>query len=174
MHSKSDTIIELAKALSVAQGQISNATKNKENPFFKSNYADLSEVLSEIRAAFSANGLSLTQMPFNDDSGNVGVEALLMHSSGEWIASSVQCKPAKADAQALGAVTTYLRRYQAAAIAGIAQEDDDGNSATHSKKSFDDCEHNKGWLDLMKTNPEKLTDIPDLDYRAFIKQKAGI
>lgn len=172
---RSESIIELSVALAKAQGEIENATKNQTNPHFKSNYADLASVLGEIRAAFAPNGLSLTQMPFNEDNGNVGVESLLMHSSGQWIASKVSCKPNKADAPSLGGVLTYLRRYSASAIAGIAQEDDDGNSATHNKKaSFDTCEHNKGWLDLMKTNPEKLADIPDLEYRAFIKEKAGI
>ena len=31
-------------------------------------------------------------------------------------------------------MTTYLRRYGLAAMAGIAQEDDDGQSAAHNKK----------------------------------------
>ena len=40
----------------------------------------------------------------------------------------------KADPQGIGSATTYLRRYSAAAVAGIAQEDDDGNTAAHDKK----------------------------------------
>lgn len=42
--------------------------------------------------------------------------------------------PAKSDAQGIGSATTYLRRYGAAAVAGIAQEDDDGQAAAHNNK----------------------------------------
>jgi hypothetical protein len=42
--------------------------------------------------------------------------------------------PAKTDAQGVGSATTYLRRYSLASVCGIAQEDDDGNSAAHNGK----------------------------------------
>ena len=37
------------QALSKAQGMIGSVTKNAVNPFFKSNYADLNQILEEIR-----------------------------------------------------------------------------------------------------------------------------
>lgn len=179
--SKSDSIVELSKALSKAQGEIENATKNKTNPHFRSDYADLSAVLSEIREAFSPNGLSLTQMPFNGDGGLVGIEGLLMHSSGEWISSSVSCKPKNSDAPSLGTVLTYLRRYQASAIAGIAQTDDDGSSESSSdaggvsqKPAYEMNKITMDWIAAVKINPKKLREINDPKYREFIKQKAGI
>jgi hypothetical protein len=42
--------------------------------------------------------------------------------------------PARSDAQGIGAATTYLRRYSLAAMAGVTQEDDDGNSAAHDSR----------------------------------------
>jgi hypothetical protein len=37
------------------------------------------------------------------------------------------------DGQGVGAATTYLRRYSLAAVCGVAQEDDDGQSAAHNR-----------------------------------------
>jgi len=37
------------------------------------------------------------------------------------------------DGQGVGASTTYLRRYSLAAVCGVAQEDDDGQSAAHNR-----------------------------------------
>ena len=178
-YSKSDSIIELAKALAKAQGEIENATTYKVNPHFKSNYADLSAVLAEIREAFSPNGLSLTQMPFNDANGNVGIESILMHQSGEWICSSVSCKPNKTDAPALGSVLTYLRRYSASAIAGIAQEDDDGGAPSNSTQDNQSKEpklddNAKTWIAIVKEDPSRINEIDDAEFKAFIKKHAGV
>jgi len=124
---------ELFAAMAAAQGEIENADKNASNPHFKSKYADLAEVLNTCRPVFSKHGLSLTQSTeFNGSL--VSVVTLLAHSSGGFITATASCSPAKTDAQGVGAATTYLRRYSAAAMAGIAQEDDDGQSAAHTRK----------------------------------------
>ena len=127
---KSESIKELASALAIAQGQIENASKGAINPHFRSKYADLAEVLNTVRPVLAANGLSLTQMPGMDEVGNVTVETMLMHKSGEWLSSVITVPVAKKDAQGVGSAVTYARRYSLAAICGIAQEDDDGNAAS--------------------------------------------
>ena len=124
---------ELFVALSKAQGEIENATKNSKNPHFKSTYADLAEVLNTVRPVFAAHGLSLTQAPSFDGS-LASVTTVIGHASGGYIVATASCVPAKSDAQGIGSATTYLRRYGAAAAAGIAQEDDDGQSAAHDGK----------------------------------------
>ncbi len=124
---------ELFAAISIAQGKIENATKNAQNPHFRSNYADLAEVLNTVRPVFSEEGLSLIQST-EFDGELVSVSTVIGHKTGGFITSRASCKPAKTDAQGVGAATTYLRRYSAAAIAGIAQEDDDGQAAAHSGK----------------------------------------
>jgi len=135
MMNKSDTIKELATALAKAQGEIENATKATNNAFFKSKYADLAECLNTVRPVFSKHGLSLSQFP-SFEGGVASVESILMHASGEWISSTASAPVSKQDAQGVGSATTYLRRYSLAAIAGIAQEDDDANSAVgkHEKQ----------------------------------------
>lgn len=124
---------ELFDALASAQGEIENASKNAANPHFRSKYADLAEVLNTVRPVFSKHGLSLLQSP-SFDGALASVTTLLSHKGGGYITATASAVPAKTDAQGIGAVTTYLRRYSAAGLAGIAQEDDDGQSARHEGK----------------------------------------
>ena len=124
---------ELFAALSAAQGEIENASKNAANPHFKSKYADLAEILNTVRPVFAKHGLSILQHPGFDGS-LASVTTIIGHSSGGYITATASCVPAKSDAQGIGSATTYLRRYSAAAAAGIAQEDDDGQAAAHNRK----------------------------------------
>ena len=126
---KSEDIKDLAVALSKAQGEMKGAHKDSDNPFFKSKYADLASVWDAIRAPFAKHGLSVTQLPSEDDRGLV-LETVLMHSSGQWISSKLRINPVKADPQSLGSALSYSRRYALSAIAGVYQEDDDANLAS--------------------------------------------
>ncbi len=124
---------ELFAALAKAQGEVENASKSSNNPHFKSKYADLAEVLNTVRPVFAKNDLSIMQSTaFNGSF--VSVTTLVAHKSGGLIYSTASCVPGKTDAQGIGSATTYLRRYSLAAMAGIAQEDDDGNAAAHNGK----------------------------------------
>lgn len=123
---------ELFAAVAAAQVKIENATKSSKNDHFRSKYADLAEVLNTVRPVFAENGLSIIQST-NLEGEYVSVTTVLAHKDGGYITSVATCVPAKYDAQGVGAATTYLRRYSLAAISGVAQEDDDGNSAAHNK-----------------------------------------
>lgn len=121
---KSDTIAELAKALNKAQGEMKAALRDSENPFFKSSYADFASVWETCRPALVKNGLAVSQICINE--GNmVGVETILMHTSGEWIANRLLLTPVKADPQAQGSAITYARRYSLSGIVCLATEADD-------------------------------------------------
>jgi len=133
---KSETICELAKAMCSMQLELENATKSTTNPFFKAKYADLAEVLRCIKGVAMEHGLSFTQMPSYID-GVVSVETMLMHSSGEWIVSTCSAPASKLDPQGIGSAITYLRRYSLAAVFGLAQEDDDGNSQRKVEKKVE-------------------------------------
>jgi hypothetical protein len=129
MTTRSESIGELAKALSKAQGAMEHAKKSADNPFFKSKYADLASVLDVARKPLADNGLCVVQGTFIEDSA-LRLRTDLLHSSGEWIASIYPVKPVKDDPQALGSAITYARRYAFQAMVGIAPEDDDGNEAS--------------------------------------------
>lgn len=129
---KSDSIKELATALSKAQGQIKGALKDSANPFFKSKYADLSSVVEAIREPLFANNLSYVQVAHDAEAG-AKIETLILHASGEWLSCGCVSVPvSKADAQGFGSAMTYARRYSLSAAFGVAPEDDDGNAAAKS------------------------------------------
>ena len=137
--SQSESIANLAKALSIVQGQLTYATKDSANPFFKSKYADLESVWDSCRSLLSANGLSVIQMPGNFFEGRMWLVTKLCHASGEWIEQEMSFpvgKPdnqgvVKADAHSCMAAITYMRRGALAAFVGIVQADDDGNIASN-------------------------------------------
>jgi hypothetical protein len=124
---KSNEIKNLATALNAFQGEVSKIAKTSVNPFFKSKYASLSDILDVIREPLTNNGLSFVQFP----KGKYGLETMLLHNSGEWLSESYEMKPTKEDPQGAGSVITYQRRYALGAILGLnIDEDDDGNKAS--------------------------------------------
>lgn len=125
----SDSVAALAAALAKAQGVMSHASKDAQNPHFRSRYADLAAVWSAVREPLSANGLSVVQTVAQGD-GTVGVRSLLLHASGEWICSVLEMPVAQKTPQGYGSALTYARRYALAALVGIAQDDDDAEAAT--------------------------------------------
>lgn len=131
---KSESINELATALAKAQGEIKGALKDQANPFFKSKYADLSSVVEAIREPLSKNGLSYVQLTEPSDKEEVRVQTIILHSSGQWIGSTLALPVSKSDAQGFGSALTYARRYGLSAAVGVAPEDDDGNAAVGKKK----------------------------------------
>ena len=130
--SQSETIGKLAEALSKAQGEIVGATKESDNPYFKSRYADLAAVWEACREPLSKNGLAVIQTTESDDAG-VAIVTTLVHSSGEWIRGRLVMKPQKAGPQELGSVISYARRYSLAAMVGVYQVDDDAEAAMDRK-----------------------------------------
>lgn len=127
---RSENIAELASALAKAQGEMRFAAKGNVNPHFKSKYADLASVIEAIREPLSRNGLSHSQLCREGENGAVIVDTLLMHSSGQYIASSLTLRPQKNDPQGVGSALTYARRYALQGICGLASDDDDGNAAS--------------------------------------------
>ena len=130
---QSPEINELATALAKAQGVIESASMDKENPFFKSKYADLFSVWGACRQALSSNGLSVVQIP-RMANGKCHVMTMMMHLSGQWVKGELSATPTKQDPQGIGSCITYLRRYSLAAMVGVCPEDDDGNGSSGKGK----------------------------------------
>jgi hypothetical protein len=146
---KSDSIENLALSLHKAQSEMAGATKGAKNPFFKSTYANLEEVIKVVKEAFSTNGLSFVQFPISGD-GTAGVETIILHESGEFISNEFLLKCAKTDPQGMGSAITYARRYGLQSACGIPSEDDDGNEASKPAPKMTSAEAIKK-LDTAKT-----------------------
>lgn len=125
----SDGIDQITAALSAFQGEVKQPELNKENPYFKSRYVDLSGVLKAAQPILSKHGLCVAQIINGGD-----LITLLSHKSGQWFKSICPIGNYK-NQQERGSAITYTKRYAICAILGIAADtDDDGNSATDADK----------------------------------------
>lgn len=138
---KSESIKNLAVALSKFQSEVENPKNTADNPFYKSKYAPLQDVLNTVRPLLSKHGLSVIQSPAGDGE-SVSIMTMLLHESGEWIEfDPIVLKAEKMTPQGAGSAITYGRRYALSAVLGISSEDDDdANSLENTKRAPDKAE----------------------------------
>jgi hypothetical protein len=129
MINTSPEIGDIAGALAMAQADMQNVGKDGANPHFRSRYATLGAVLDEVRPQLAKQGIAIVQMAVNGEGSSIGVMTRLVHKSGQWIESGLFIVPTKFDAQGAGSVISYLRRYALMAMAGVWQDDDDGEAS---------------------------------------------
>lgn len=145
---KSESIKELAGALSKFTGEVTNPKNTARNPQFNSKYAPLQDILSLVRPLLSKQGLSLLQSTTGDLE-NVTISTTLLHESGEFLEmepftlrgeQTLKGGAKVLNVQGAGSMITYIRRYQISALLGLSSEDDDdgdyaskkNNSTTHN------------------------------------------
>ena len=141
--------MEIYNRLAALQAEIENPKNSTENPFYKSKYAPLPDILELARPLLGKHGLAVLQYPETRMEGTVpfvGVRTIIclggLEKVPEGESTSIDCGwlglPQQGlDAQKVGAIITYFRRYALKAVLGIESEDDDANSAVSSpeKKS---------------------------------------
>ena len=155
---KSESILKISKALIEFRKDIKQPMKDADNPYFKSKYVPLENVVEAIDEVAPSKGLAFTQWALNDEQGRVGVATLLLHDSGEFIEyDPVFMNADKNTPQGAGSLITYLKRYTLSAIFGItSDEDDDGNQATGNKSK---PKQDAGKLELVKMNADVLAKV---------------
>lgn len=120
----SEQVDKIAAALLAFQKEVEPPTKTKENPYYKSMYADLCSLFAHCKPLMQKNGLVFT---------SVGLTSRLMHSSGQWIEGDFTCEMHGLSAQQVGSAMTYGRRYNFQGLLGINAEDDDDGEGTKPK-----------------------------------------
>jgi hypothetical protein len=95
-------------------------------------YADLADVLDAVADALAEHELVLLQTT-QARAGGVFLVTTLMHSSDQWIASEIRLNAIGAGPQVHGSEMTYLRRYQALAVLGLAPKTDDDGAAAQDR-----------------------------------------
>jgi hypothetical protein len=136
MHRSSETIGAIATALAKAQAELSNPEKSLtatiRSPFAREadrifHYASLASGLDIVRKSLGQQQIATIQTTSIDEaSGQIRLTTLLIHASGEWLASDWPvCAASETTApQRMGAALTYARRYALFTLVGIAGEDD--------------------------------------------------
>lgn len=138
----------IVAALAKAQGGMGRATKKSTGQARGGiySYADLSEAQEAILESFPGEGLAIIQggalagleevlVQVKDNppeiitGARVVVTTVVAHSSGQWIETTMEALARDAFPQAVGAATTYLKRYGVSALCFVVTDLDDDAAA---------------------------------------------
>jgi len=140
---------KLPAVLAKAQMELKKAVKSADNPYFKSKYAGLDDVIEACRNVLNKHGIAVTQtveyVPEtttrteegsalkNTPQQTILVTTLLYGEQS--IRSVMPLEYKKGDMQSLGSAMTYARRYSLQSICCLSTDepDDDGNKAVGEK-----------------------------------------
>ena len=122
---RSESIGELAGALAKASADFKPVEKDaeasiptKKGGLIRFRYATLGNIYKAVRAGLSKNGLSIVHQ-CNDGA----LVSMLIHSSGEWISSTIPIGHPDEWKQYGGALT-YAKRYATAGLLAVASDED--------------------------------------------------
>lgn len=123
----------IAAAFIKARAEIGGTvTKDAKGNFGR--YATLAAITGATSAALAKHGLAIIQEAIIEAEG-VTVDTHLLHESGAVIEFGSLTMPlANRTPQTIGSAITYARKYQWAAVCGLAADDDDGQAAEDGAK----------------------------------------
>lgn len=130
MIERSESIVALIGALHKAQKSIGGVVRDSKNPHYKNAYASLAAVVEACKEPLLKEGIVFTQALGKVVDDKLEVTTMLMHTSGEWMASTLHVPLGKKDAQGVGSASTYAQRYSLMAMLGLPPVDDDGQAAS--------------------------------------------
>jgi len=115
-------------ALVAFQASVPTVSKDATNPHLRNKYATLESVIETVRPHLAAAGLGFAQPPVLAD-GMAGCDTVLFHRDGGRLTYRLMMPVGQArgvsDAQAVGIVLSYARRYSLLGILGLAVGDED-------------------------------------------------
>ena len=138
---------ELLKNLAAAKKEIGAISKDSKNPFFKSKYFDINQLLEHVEPILLKNGLLLTQ-PIKE---NRVYSIVWDIKTGDSFESYLEL-PNLVDPQKIGSAISYYRRYSCQSLLSIQSEDDDGNKAA-------------------KKEPKKPVVLTDANIKSILEKK---
>jgi hypothetical protein len=165
---RSEQIDQLANDFAKAQAEYPSIGFNRNNPFFKSKYADLDAIMYAIRPILGKYGLSFYCETSITEDERYLVYAQLLHKSGQWISSSTRIVPESADKnynQAFAKSLTYMKRNMAMALLNVTCTEDPVDN---------DIEYSYPDPGFGKVNPQKgeiLRSTSDPSYDTITKEQ---
>ena len=112
------------------QQEIGKIKKDLKNPFFKSNYFDINQLLDALLPLLKEEKLTLSQ-PLTHINERPAIATIITDGTDK--IESVITLPDIQDPQKMGSAMTYYRRYALQSLFGLQAEDDDGNKASGKK-----------------------------------------
>lgn len=155
---ESEEIDQISAAFAEAQGEFPSIGLNRENPFFKSAYADYDALIRAVRPALKKNGLSVHHDTRPNNDGPTLIHTRLRHNSGQWFETRARIIPAKDDIQGYSSNMSYHKRYNVMNILGLSTsndiDDDDGETDMIPVRNM----KAKGTASKLKSKPHKPTE----------------
>ena len=150
---RSESIELLAEALVGAQAEMPKVVFDSEA--YRYRYASLGAVIDVVKPILSKWGLAVS-MPVFSEGNAIGIEAVLMHKSGQYISTKASLRVEESEdmkrpaAQFAGSNITYLRRYALSSLLGLYSDEDNdaGDGKVISKPE-------------VKNKPSTLNAVPD-------------
>ena len=136
--------------IAAVDSEIGALKKQSNNPFYKSKYLELSDMLKAVKPLLHKHGLLLMQPIVNNEVRSEIYDV----ETGEVVMSSLKL-PEITDPQKLIAATTYYRRGTLQCLLALDAEDDDGNTVsnkTPKKKPALSQERFQSGLDKVNAN----------------------
>lgn len=127
----------LIDAMFNVQQQAPSITKSTNNPFFKSQYADMGDIWDAIKPILGEQKLHIGHTVIILENGDEVLKTIITHvPTNEKIESDKKILLQKQTAQDFGSYMTYMRRYMVTSMLGLViDNDDDGNSASQQKQT---------------------------------------
>lgn len=147
------------------QTEIGTLAKDKKNPFFKSSYFDVNQILSQLIPLLEKHNLTVMQ-PLSELNGEPALRTIIVDDTGIIIDDKIPM-PKNPDAQKMGSAITYYRRYALQSLFLLQAEDDDGNKAKPKPKEklTKDHENYSKVLEYMKTG-----DIKEVEKKYILSE----
>ncbi len=120
------------------QAELTPVTKDRDNPFLKSNYATLKAIVDMLRPLLAKYGIGYVQSVGTDERGDKWmVTEIFCTETNEILTSRVPFACAGTKPQEVGSAITYTKRYGLQCAFGVVvaddETDDDGNAANGNK-----------------------------------------
>ena len=127
------------------QSEIGVLAKDKENPFFHSNYLDINSLLEQLLPLLKKHELTVIQ-PLSNIDGKPALKTIILETTYATSSASANSRSIKIlveetiplpdlqDPQKMGSAITYYRRYALQSLFLLRAEDDDANSSSGKTK----------------------------------------
>ena len=161
----SDNTDKILPALFELKKKLKPMTKDAKNPFFKSNYLELPDLLDNLEPLLIDLGLICSQANCHRYDDEYIVARITHAESGQYVEAEYKIGFDN-DSQKQGGRATYGRRYGLKGLLGISERDDDGNTASGkgSKTSNKKTPANK------PTKPAGFGGKPPVDTKTSVKE----
>ena len=120
--------MEIYKKLFQAKKELGKISKDSTNPFFKSKYFDINQLLEHVEPILQKHDLLLLQPVKKGYVSTVITDP----ETQDYVDSEIEL-PQLNDPQKIGIAITYYRRYTLQSLLGLQAEDTDGNGITNAE-----------------------------------------